>query len=155
MLFRSEIMPVNDRVYFEKQIKGLAINRIALTKTQNTSVNNALDSFFLRQKDLTRDISLNTFLRYKKFILKYFLIKATSKTKLNLYETFITVCNKVEQDYKNINISVCPSHGDLNRGNIFLDQDCRVLLLMQKLNYSEYIHGCNILEFLVGALQGD
>ena len=123
-----EIMSINDRVYFEKQIKGLAINRIAFTKTQNTSVNNALNSFFLRQKDLTRDIPFNTFLRYKKFILKYFLIKAGSKTKLDLYKTFVTVCDKAEDDYKMIDISVCPSHGDLNRGNIFLDQN-RVMVI--------------------------
>jgi hypothetical protein len=123
-----KIIPVDDRVYLEKQIEGLAINRIALTDTQTRSINNTLDSFFSRQKDMTRDITLSTFIRYKKYILKFFSASSGSDNIQNMYKDFITVCDKIEQHYGMVNISICPSHGDLNRGNIFLDQN-RVLVI--------------------------
>lgn len=68
-----QIIPINDRVYLEKQIDGLAINRVALTNAQNESVNAVLDSFFARQADLSKEISVSTLTRYKKSILKNFL----------------------------------------------------------------------------------
>jgi hypothetical protein len=118
-----DIIPINNRVYLEKQINGLAINRLVLTNTQNELVTAELDSFFARQQNLNRDISIYTYLRYKKFILKNFLSKAKSNHSIDLYNIFNSIGNKIEQYFGAVNISVCPSHGDLNRGNIFFDQD--------------------------------
>jgi hypothetical protein len=118
-----EIIPINDRVYLEKQIDGLAMNRITLTDAQTESVNNSLDSFFSRQVDLSRDISITTLLRYKKSILQNFLAEAKSGHVSKLYKLFNSVSDKVEQHFGVTEVPVSPSHGDLNRGNIFLDQD--------------------------------
>ena len=118
-----QIIPINDRVYLEKQIDGLAINRIALTDAQNESVNNSLDSFFARQQDLSRDISVSTFLRYKKSILQNFSSGAKSRHISKLYKLFNSVSDKIEQYFGITEVPVSHSHGDLNRGNVFLDQD--------------------------------
>jgi 3D (Asp-Asp-Asp) domain-containing protein len=118
-----QVIPINDRVYLEKQINGLAINRIALTDVQHESVNNSLDSFFARQEDLSREISISTFLRYKKSILQNFSSEAKSEHISKLCKLFKSVSNKIEHSFCITKVSVSPSHGDLNRGNVFLDQD--------------------------------
>lgn len=118
-----QIIPINNRVYLEKQIDGLAINRIALTDAQNKLVNTTLDSFFARQEALSKNVSVSVLLRYKKSILQNFLSKGKSDSISNLYKIFKNVSDKVEYNFGMVEISVCPSHGDLNRGNIFLDQD--------------------------------
>ena len=118
-----QIIPINNRVYIEKQIDGIAINRIALTDAQNESINNSLDSFFARQEDLSRVISVSTFLRYKKSILKNFASGAKSGHILKLYQLFDRVSDNVEPFLGITEVPVAPSHGDLNRGNVFLDQD--------------------------------
>ena len=118
-----DIFPINDMVYLEKQIDGLAINRIMLTDAQNKSVNAVLDSFFARQEDLSRDISVSTLLRYKKSILQKFSSEARSCYISELCKLFNSISDKIEQLIGSIDVSVCPSHGDLNRGNVFLDQD--------------------------------
>jgi len=90
------IIPINDRVYFEKQINGLSINRISLSDSQKVIVTHSLDSFFLRQQELTRTISISTYLRYKRSILERFEVNAASAKISDLFRLFIIISEKVQ-----------------------------------------------------------
>tara|TARA_B110000503_G_C7156999_1_gene417765 strand:+ start:822 stop:1922 length:1101 start_codon:yes stop_codon:yes gene_type:complete len=118
-----EIIPINHNVYLEKQIDGLAINRVLLNDAQNKSVHEGLDSLFVRQEHLSREVSVRALLRYKKYILQNFLSEAKFDDVSKLYKIFKSASDKVEKHFGVLEVSVCPSHGDLNRGNVFLDQD--------------------------------
>jgi hypothetical protein len=116
-----ELLMINERVYLEKQISGIAINRMVLTDLQERLLNNSMDAFFLKQQDLSRVISLGTFLRYKTSILLNYSDRAESTKIEELSQLFITMGKRIEKYFGEYEVSVCPSHGDLNRGNVFLD----------------------------------
>ena len=116
-----EIFSVNDRVYFEKQIDGVAINRIFLDASQDNASRIFIDSVFETQKKFTRFISLKTFLRYKIATIKMYLTTSKLSEANRLLEQFILYCSYALENLGNIDIPVCPSHGDLNRGNVFIN----------------------------------
>ena len=122
------LLPINDRVYLEEQIEALAINRKTLTDVENEIINKTLEAFYVRQEDSSRDITIKSYFRYKRQILRKFSVEIDLPHISNLYKLFCSFGNKVEQHFGPTKISVCPSHGDLNRGNVFLNQD-RVMII--------------------------
>lgn len=118
-----EILPINKTLYFEKQIEGLAINRNVLDILETDIVAKSIESFFSRQEALSRGISFDTFLRYKSAILVQFANTYKSEKTSKLVELFIDTGRQVGNYLGNVSVKICPSHGDLNRGNVFLDQN--------------------------------
>jgi len=116
-----DILPLSRRMYFERQIKGLAINRCSLDTLKNNIVVRPLDAFFSQQKALSRPISCKVFLRYKAAILTNFARNSESGETLELVEMFNDIGKQVAQYLGSTEVDVSPSHGDLNRGNVFLN----------------------------------
>lgn len=117
-----EVLAINNTLYFERQIKGLAINRRVMCSDETDIVTNQISNFFSVQETLSRNISIRAFMRYKTAILIHFANISKSDKTSNLVELFISVGRQVEHHLGNISIIICPSHGDLNRGNVFLDK---------------------------------
>jgi hypothetical protein len=115
-----EILSVDNRVYFEQQIDGVAINRISLDTSQNKASMDFIDSVSETQKKFIRFISLRAFLRYKIFTIKAYLSTSKLLEANRLLEQFIFYCSYALDNLENTEVPVCPSHGDLNRGNVFI-----------------------------------
>jgi len=121
-----EIIPdlfhLSDRVYLEKQIAGIAINRAEMKEDQHDSVKYKIDTLFSIQQNKKRNTKLSSYLRYKNFVLKNYAKDSKSDYIKSLNNVFLNIGNKILKKSESKHVSVCLSHGDLNRGNIFIDQ---------------------------------
>jgi len=118
-----EIYIIDDRVYFEKQIDGIAINRIAQNKHQQLIISTSIKKFFEIQNSYSREIPFKTFLRYKIWTIKNYVKKRNNPEIMKLLECFISKCDLIYMKLGNIMVSICQSHGDLNKGNVFLHKE--------------------------------
>ncbi len=118
-----EILPVNKTLYFERQIEGLAINRMELNVIQTELVDKSINGFFEKQEKLSRYINIDAFIRYKTLILVHFAKTSKIENMSTMLETFVDLAREVGSHLGNASVNTCPSHGDLNRGNVFLDQN--------------------------------
>jgi len=117
-----EILPINKTLYLERQIEGLAINRSVLDAFETDLIAKSINRFFAMQEELSRDISIDAFLRYKTSILVHFSNNSTAENTVDMVKSFIDLGRQVRSYLGNVLVKTCPSHGDLNRGNVFLDQ---------------------------------
>ena len=116
------IMPFNNSIYFEKQIKGLAINRFSLSESDGLVVEASLNKFFSKQDELCDVIALDLFLMKKEEIL----IRHCNNYKIQKKLEFVTIFRSISEHLVSffgiIEVKTTPSHGDLNQGNVFYNK---------------------------------
>ena len=113
------VLPVNGSLYFEKQVDGVAINRLNLSKSEIAIVDSSINSLFKRQKELCKVVSLDEFLKYKTEVLINYSNTFKSEKNSELTDLFSSISEQVRRFLGDIEIKISPSHGDLNRGNVF------------------------------------
>jgi len=113
------VLPVNSTLYFEKQIEGLAINRITLSESENAVVDSSINAFFTRQEELSEIVSLDVFLKQKAEVLVNYSNTFSSEKNSELIELFFGISEQIRRFLGDIEVRIAPSHGDLNRGNVF------------------------------------
>ena len=117
------ILPVNSTLYFEKQVKGLAINRFTLSESGSAVVDSSINALFTRQKELCSVVSLEVFLKSKAEVLINYSNTFKSEKNSELIKLFFGVSDRVQRCLGDSEIKIAPSHGDLNRGNVFYGQN--------------------------------
>jgi hypothetical protein len=117
------VLPVNSALYFEKQIDGLAINRFTLSESERALVDSSINSLFKRQKELCKVVSLDEFLKYKTEVLINYSNTRKSEKNSELTDLFSSISEQVRMFLGDIEIKIAPSHGDLNRGNVFYGEN--------------------------------
>jgi hypothetical protein len=117
------ILKISDGMYLEKQIKGKAINRGVFGARENAQIFAALDLLFQQQRQSARSVTFDALLRYKLTILKRLSAERSLANAEELNSAFVEIGAKLTELYADERISVTLSHGDLNKGNIFLASD--------------------------------
>ena len=117
------VLPVNSTLYFEKQVKGLAINRFTLSESDSAVVNSSINALFKRQKELCNVVSLDVFLKHKTEVLINYSNTFKSEKNSELIKLFFGVSEQVQRYLGDSEVKIAPSHGDLNRGNVFHGQN--------------------------------
>lgn len=116
-----KIFNLNSRIYYEKQIKGIAINRLHLEPDEYKKLKHTMQKFFTKQQTLHRKISKAAFFRYKEMILSRY-VENTNITGIEKYfDLYKETIKKIQPLIRQTHIDVTLSHGDLNRGNIFFE----------------------------------
>jgi len=119
--FIPAIYCLTRRAYLERQIRGMAVNRMSRNHLGDDSVEQSLDLFFDRQKSTSRTISCRAFFRYKKAVLTSVSAPLQSKKINSLVDEFLEVADKLSTELELKNVTIALSHGDLNRGNVFVN----------------------------------
>jgi hypothetical protein len=117
------VLPVNSTLYFEKQVDGLAINRFILSESENTVVDSSINALFTRQKELCDVVSLDVFLKYKAEVLNNYSNTFKSEKNSELIKLFFDISEQIRRCLGDSEVKIAPSHGDLNRGNVFYGQN--------------------------------
>jgi len=116
------IAELTRRAYLECQISGVAINRLFLSPTSEKCVSRCLRLYFDRQKSVSRVISSKVFFRYKVAVLASFSATLQSKKINSLVDEFLEVADKLSTELEIKTVTIALSHGDLNRGNVFVNE---------------------------------
>lgn len=116
------IIVLTRRAYFETQISGIAVNRLAPSPASQKRVDRGVQLYFKKQKSLSRHISTKVYFRYKIAVLKSFSANVQSQKINSLVIEFSKIMSKVFAYLDLEVVKIAPSHGDLNRGNIFIDE---------------------------------
>jgi hypothetical protein len=117
------ILPITGEFYLEKQVDGLAINRFSLSDSERAVVNNSLSSLFIIQEELCSVVSLEVFLKSKVEVLINYSSTFKSEKNSELIKLFFSITEQVERYFGDSEVKITPSHGDLNRGNVFYGQN--------------------------------
>ncbi len=117
------VLAVTKKLYFEKQIDGLAINRFSLSDSESTVVDNSLNSLFKIPEKLCSVVSLEVFLKCKAEVLINYSNTFKSEKNSELIKLFFSVTEQVRRNFGDSEVKIAPSHGDLNRGNVFYGQN--------------------------------
>jgi hypothetical protein len=147
--FIPAIYCLTRRVYLERQIRGMAVNRMSRNHLGDDSVERSLDLFFDRQKSTSRTISCRAFFRYKIAVLTSFSAPLQSKKISSLVDDFSKVADKLSTEMGLATIEVSLSHGDLNRGNVFIDESGISIIdweffLYRYIDYDRHIYFGNL-----------
>ncbi len=117
------ILPITGEFYLEKQVDGLAINRFSLSDSERAVVDNSLSSLFIIQEELCSVVSLEVFLKSKAEVLINYSNTFKSEKNSELIKLFFSITEQVRRYFGDSEIKIAPSHGDLNRGNVFYGQN--------------------------------
>ncbi len=113
-----EIMKCSSFLYFEKQIHGIAINRLKLSSNEENFIDKKINAYFECQQLNAFDVKWHEFLKGKIEIFENFSKYFTSI----YYQLFRDICHSIEEwvivNSLNENVKIVLSHGDLNQGNI-------------------------------------
>jgi len=117
------ILPITGELYLEKQVDGLAINRFSLSAFESSVVDKSLSSLFTMQEELCSVVSLEVFLKSKVEVLINYSSTFKSEKNSELIKLFFSITEQVEKYLGDSKVKITPSHGDLNRGNVFYGQN--------------------------------
>jgi len=117
------LIPINERVYYEEQIDSIAINRLSLNENQKGFLENSMNFFFNYQSIQSRTISIKSYLRYKLHVLNYYREINNDDVINDLVDEFKETIQKIYKKQSLRKLNVCLSHGDLNRGNVFINNE--------------------------------
>jgi len=117
------VLAVTKKLYFEKQIDGLAINRFFLSDSEGAVVDNSLNTLFQIQEKLCSVVSLDVFFKCKSEVLVNYSNSFKSDKNSELIKLFLSVTERVLKNFGDSEVKIAPSHGDLNRGNVFYGQN--------------------------------
>jgi len=133
-----KIFAFSDRLYFEQQVEGIAINRLRLSKIQQKFINDEMNHYFACQSESSYAVDINSFLSSRvEILLRYGALKDDL-----FYSMFVDLCSDVKKFVENLNITtyvqVSPSHGDLNLGNILYSTN-RIFIIDWEYCYDRYM----------------
>lgn len=148
------ITELTRRAYLECQISGVAVNRLSLSPIDEKCVSRCLELYFDRQKSVSRTISSRAFFRYKVKVLTSFSAAFHSKKINSLVDEFLEVADKLSSELELKTVKVALSHGDLNRGNVFVNESGISIIdweyfLYRYIDYDRFIYFGNLRHMLL------
>lgn len=116
------IFPLDEVCYLERQIRGIACNRLSAKTCCHQLVQDALQHLKAAQNNEKRTISATCYLRYLRLnAYKWAVTSRDPHAQEKAYD-FLALINTLLSHRNDDEINIVPSHGDLNRGNAIVNE---------------------------------